>query len=64
MVSIGRRRLLQAAAALGGTLGTVSPVTIPGLEGHVLVRIDKTGDTPAKYPRRPGIPTKRPLGTG
>ncbi len=52
----------QAATALGGTVGTVSPVTVPGLAGHVLVRIDKTGDTPDKYPRRPGIPTKRPLG--
>lgn len=53
----------RAATALGGALGAITPVSIPGLEGHVLIRIEKTGDTPDKYPRRPGIPTKRPLGT-
>jgi 16S rRNA (guanine527-N7)-methyltransferase len=52
----------RAAAELGGTIRGVEPVPILELAGHVLVRIDKTGDTPAKYPRRPGIPTKRPLG--
>jgi 16S rRNA (guanine527-N7)-methyltransferase len=52
----------RAATALGGTIGAVAPVPIPGLDGHVLVRIDKTGETPAQYPRRSGIPTKRPLG--
>ncbi|MHB8644574.1 MAG: 16S rRNA (guanine(527)-N(7))-methyltransferase RsmG [Thermomicrobiales bacterium] len=51
----------RAATMLGGTLGAVTPVPIPGLESHVLIRIDKTGETPATYPRRPGIPTKRPL---
>ncbi len=52
----------RAATALGGTIGTVTPVPIPGLETHVLIRIDKTSDTPPHYPRRVGIPTKRPLG--
>jgi 16S rRNA (guanine527-N7)-methyltransferase len=52
----------RAATELGGTLRDVAPTTVPGLDGHVLVRIDKTGDTPEKYPRRPGVPTKRPLG--
>jgi 16S rRNA (guanine527-N7)-methyltransferase len=52
----------HAATILGGTIGTVTPVPIPGLDGHVLIRIDKTGETPPQYPRRPGIPTKRPLG--
>ena len=53
----------RAATALGGTIGAVIPVSIPGLENHVLIRINKTGDTPPHYPRRPGIPTKRPLGS-
>ncbi|HEY8293452.1 MAG TPA: 16S rRNA (guanine(527)-N(7))-methyltransferase RsmG [Thermomicrobiales bacterium] len=52
----------RAAVELGGTIGPITPVPVPGLENHVLIRIDKTGETPAKYPRRPGIPTKRPLG--
>ncbi len=38
------------------------PVHLPGVEQtHYLVLIDKTRPTPAKYPRRPGMPTKRPL---
>lgn len=53
----------QAASELGGTLGDVTPVPVAGLDGHVIVRIDKTGETPATYPRRPGVPTKRPLGS-
>jgi 16S rRNA (guanine527-N7)-methyltransferase len=52
----------HAAVELGGAIGPITPVPVPGLESHVLIRIDKTGETPAKYPRRPGIPTKRPLG--
>ncbi len=52
----------RAATALGGAIGAVTPVPILGLEGHVLIRIDKVGETPPHYPRRPGIPTKRPLG--
>ncbi|MGI8690688.1 MAG: 16S rRNA (guanine(527)-N(7))-methyltransferase RsmG [Thermomicrobiales bacterium] len=51
----------HAATELGGTISTVTPVPIPGLEGHVLIRIEKTGETSAKYPRRPGIPSKHPL---
>jgi 16S rRNA (guanine527-N7)-methyltransferase len=53
----------RAAAELGGTIRGAEPVPIPELAGHVLIRIDKTADTPAKYPRRPGVPTKHPLGT-
>lgn len=52
----------HAATELGGSLGAVTPVPIPGLEGHVLIRIEKTGETPSHYPRRPGTPTKHPLG--
>ncbi len=52
----------RAVNELGGSISTVTSVPIPGLEGHVLIRIEKTGETPSNYPRRPGIPTKRPLG--
>lgn len=52
----------KAATLLGGTLGTVSSVPVPGLESHLLVRIDKTGETPDRYPRYPGVPAKNPLG--
>lgn len=53
----------RAAPALGGTLREIAPVTVPGLERHLLVRVDKTSETPARYPRHPGKPTKNPLGT-
>ena len=53
----------RAATELGGDIRSTTPVPVPGLDGHVLIRIDKTGETPPNYPRRPGIPTKRPLGT-
>ncbi len=52
----------RAANELGGSISAVTSVPIPELEGHVLIRIEKTGETPSNYPRRPGIPTKRPLG--
>jgi 16S rRNA (guanine527-N7)-methyltransferase len=46
---------------LGGKLNTVQQVTVKGLEQHLLVVLEKTSKTPSVYPRRPGIPTKRPL---
>lgn len=57
-------RLAEGAiASLGGVLKEQLPVSIPGLEEERwLVVLEKIGDTPANYPRRPGMPTKRPLG--
>jgi len=47
---------------LGGELREVKTVQLPGLnEVRTLVLIDKVGQTPAKYPRRPGMAKKRPL---
>ena len=47
---------------LGGELGKLHEVRVPGLdEERYLVEINKVAATPAKYPRRPGMPTKRPL---
>lgn len=57
---------IEAAAnaldILGGEVSQVLPVEIPGLEEvrHLII-IQKIEHTPPKYPRRPGIPAKRPL---
>jgi 16S rRNA (guanine527-N7)-methyltransferase len=51
-----------AIAVLGGQLKTVLPIELLGLaEIRNLVLIEKSARTPAEYPRRPGIPSKRPL---
>ena len=47
---------------LGGRMGKVHPVEITGLtDNRIVVAVDKIGSTPERYPRRPGIPSKRPL---
>jgi len=52
----------KAIALLGGELRRMIPVELPGLpESRSLVVIEKTGPTPDTYPRRPGLPSKRPL---
>jgi 16S rRNA (guanine527-N7)-methyltransferase len=51
----------SAVTLLGGKLKTVQQVAVRGLEEHVLVVLEKTSPTPVAYPRRPGIPAKRPL---
>ncbi len=52
----------SAIEALGGRLSEVRQVRVPGLgEERWLVIAEKVADTPAKYPRRAGMPSKRPL---
>lgn len=52
----------QALNQLGGGRPAIYPVQLPGREQpHSLVLIEKIANTPAIYPRRPGIPAKRPL---
>ena len=52
----------QAFSLLGGRLLRLQPVELHGLaETRYLVLLDKVAPTPAKYPRRPGMPTKRPI---
>jgi len=47
---------------LGGRVRQLIPVTLPGVaEDRYLVVIDKISATPETYPRRPGVPTKKPL---
>ena len=55
----------QAAAALeacGGLVQLVHPLDVPGPgTPPTLVLIRKQSETPDRFPRRPGIPFKRPL---
>ena len=53
---------LHAMDVLGGKLRQVATVDAAGLrDGRVLVVVDKLKSSPAKFPRRPGLPQKRPL---
>jgi 16S rRNA (guanine527-N7)-methyltransferase len=52
----------EAISLLGGRLARLVTVELHGLaETRYLVLLDKVAPTPARYPRRPGMPTKRPL---
>ncbi|HEX6304399.1 MAG TPA: 16S rRNA (guanine(527)-N(7))-methyltransferase RsmG [Anaerolineales bacterium] len=52
----------RAIHLLGGHLHQLIPVHLPGVEeDRYLVVIDKVAATPDRYPRRVGIPSKRPL---
>lgn len=52
----------NALSVLGGEISQVTPIEVPGLEEvRHLVVIRKLEHTPPKYPRRSGIPAKRPL---
>jgi 16S rRNA (guanine527-N7)-methyltransferase len=52
-----------AIVTLGGRVRQLVPVELRGLaETRYLVVVDKVVATPEKYPRRPGMPQKRPLG--
>ena len=51
-----------AIKALGGAVSEVREVSVPGaVEAGTVVVIEKVSATPDLYPRRPGIPSKRPL---
>lgn len=51
-----------AVTQLGGCVRRLVQVDLHGLaETRYLVLLDKIAATPPKYPRRPGMPTKRPL---
>jgi 16S rRNA (guanine527-N7)-methyltransferase len=55
----------HAISILGGQVQQVIPVELLGLaETRHLVVIEKVARTPIKYPRRPGLPAKRPLKAG
>lgn len=50
-----------ALKELGGRVLKLAPVQLPSLEQRHLIIIEKTKPTPAKYPRRAGIPERKPL---
>ena len=52
----------KALQLLGGRIRQLIPVTLPGVvEDRYLVIVDKAAATPPQYPRKPGIPAKKPL---
>ncbi|WP_418791239.1 16S rRNA (guanine(527)-N(7))-methyltransferase RsmG [Phosphitispora sp. TUW77] len=52
----------KAISILGGRIAEVKDVKVPGLDqGRTIIIIEKAFPTPEKYPRKAGIPEKRPL---
>ena len=51
----------RAINVLGGRLRQIVRIGLGGLQDRSLVVIDKVKPTPEKYPRRSGVPQKRPL---
>ena len=52
----------RAARELGGMLEAVERSQLPiSQEARTLIVLRKTGATPARYPRREGIPARQPL---
>jgi 16S rRNA (guanine527-N7)-methyltransferase len=56
------RASANALAELGGAIEAAPPMELP-LDGpqQTVIIVRKTGPTPERYPRRPGMPSKRPL---
>lgn len=53
----------KALRLLGGTVERVVPVELPGIaEVRYLIVLRKIAATPPEYPRRAGMPSKKPLG--
>lgn len=52
----------QAFKFLGGELSQIKRLSLPGVtEDRYLITIRKIASTPEKYPRRVGVPSKKPL---
>jgi 16S rRNA (guanine527-N7)-methyltransferase len=52
----------EALRLLGGEMRRLLPVELPEVaETHYLVIIEKVAASPAKYPRRAGVPSRKPL---
>lgn len=56
------RRGRVAIGQLGGGPVRIDPAGPAALGGHTFVVVPKRGATPARFPRRPGEPSRRPLG--
>lgn len=56
------QKAAPAISLLGGELQQVKRLTLPGVtEDRFLITIEKKVATPEKYPRRVGVPSKKPL---
>lgn len=52
----------KAVQILGGNIADVVKFQLPGTDiGRSFIRINKTKNTPKKYPRKAGLPSKEPL---
>ena len=52
----------HALTVLGGKLKGIETFHLPGVEEpHHLVLVEKVAPTPRDYPRKPGVPTHKPL---
>jgi 16S rRNA (guanine527-N7)-methyltransferase len=52
----------KAVRVLGGRIRRLEPVHLPGVaDERYLVVVDKAAATPSGYPRRVGLPAKRPI---
>jgi 16S rRNA (guanine527-N7)-methyltransferase len=53
----------KALRLLGGAVERITPVELPGIaEVRYLIVLHKNAATPPQYPRRTGMPSKKPLG--
>jgi len=60
----GKEEVKEAERALdilGGRVEDVLELSLPSGDGRQLVVIEKVGETPRLYPRRPGMARKDPL---
>jgi 16S rRNA (guanine527-N7)-methyltransferase len=53
--------MTRALQVLGGRLREVRPITLRALPNRALVVVEQVGTVPDAFPRRPGLPAKRPL---
>jgi 16S rRNA (guanine527-N7)-methyltransferase len=51
----------RAIKLLGGQVREITPVQLPGLEPRHLIVVEKISKTPDTYPRRAGMPERKPL---
>jgi len=51
----------RAIEAVGGSLRAIVPARSGIRAAGIVVIVDKVGPTPAAYPRRPGMPSRKPL---
>ena len=51
----------RAARQLGGRVADLEVVSVPGLEDHLLVVVEKVAETPREFPRDPAARRRRPL---